>query len=80
MKKAVLFATGIFVYAICVLGKLQIPSPSGSSTTLQVEMSAESLAPSKNCFPKKSTADGRLFPDVDKEESNLLPINPELNH
>ena len=71
MKKTVFFATGIFIYAVCCLGKLQIPPPAKTNRVPLGKLSNESHN-LKSCFPKKDLLNKSMFPTEETNDIELL--------
>jgi hypothetical protein len=79
MKKTIYFATGILIYAVCSLGKLQIPSPGKTSRVPLGKLSPESNN-NKSCFPKNELLYNRLFPSEEtKDIEGLKNLQPFIN-
>ena len=78
MKKTVFFATGIFIYAVCCLGKLQIPPPSKANRVPFGKLSTESHI-RKSCFPKKDLLKHSMFPSGETRNIEVLK-NQQLTY
>ena len=80
MKKTVLFAAGIFVYAVCFVGKLQIPSSANSIRDLSAKLSSEATNAAKHCFPERNSKSSDLFPNTAENNPELLMTEPKYNN
>ena len=72
MKKNLLFAAGFFIYSVCFVGKLQLPSLADAKDNLTEKPEVKII---QNCYPGKDLK-YELFPYTEDKPSSLF-IEPK---